>query len=196
MRISFSKKLRVGALVAGATLIGPLLSLRFPAIVYALGLPSRDVPFRVQHVSGLVTYPLVQSGLFAWLGNSVCIVSGSWLLATDLTERQQWALLLAGVIAGALAFEALYTDAYLIGAAPAAYAILGSVVVRGLAQWRRLTNRWRMIVIFSMAAVISLVFTPDPGGRCSLAATVVGAALTWWFLRGDLVRFEGDDFHA
>src|SRR5262245_47196376 len=128
MRISLSKKLRVGAPVAGTTLIGLLFGLVFPPIIYALGLPSRDIPFRVQHVSGLVTYPLVQSGLSPWLGNAVCIVSGSWFLATDLTERQQWALLLAGVIAGAVAFEALYTGAYLIGAAPAAYAILGGVV--------------------------------------------------------------------
>jgi hypothetical protein len=194
MHIPF-RKLRVGAIVAGATLIGPVLGPRFGAIVYALGLPPRYEPLRFQHVFGLVTYPLVHPAFSTWLSNSAFIVLACWFLAAFITERQQWALLLAGVGTGAVTFEVLKTTPLLVGTGPAAYAGIGSVVVCGYSRWRRLTNPWRVFVILSTVLMIGGVLDRQIGARDNLAAAVVGAALTvWWFVRGEVVTSEGDDF--
>jgi hypothetical protein len=55
MHIPFGK-LR-GAIVAGATLIGPVLGPRFRRSPGAVGLPLRYEPFSVQHVLGFITIP-------------------------------------------------------------------------------------------------------------------------------------------
>ena len=182
--IRLGNRVRVPLLVVALTAVGLLTTARFPTLIYHLALPPAG-SFRFQNLYGVVTYPLAQPSLFHWFSNSVYMLLGCWLLNDALNQQRQWAMLVAGLVVGALIFEFSSGGSLLAGSSQMSYSIVGGVLCYGFWKWRSLPVLWRAFVVCSAVATMGLLTPVTPATGSDLASAGIGWILTWrWAIAG------------
>jgi hypothetical protein len=152
-------------------------SLAFPALLVRLYLPSAG-RITFQHLYGIVTHPLAQPNLLNWLLNSIYMLVGCWFVSERLNDRQQWTIVLAALVIGAIGFEVLGKGEAFVGSGMLAYGVVGSVAVYGLWGWRTLHLGWRMFVVFSIITLVGVLVQRTASGQCFFVAAALGGSLT------------------